>query len=166
MKKILTIAATGVICVLAGATQTFAQQTGSVGNTGNAGTLCAITSTAPGTLALNADGDKLSTDVTGGTKGAVSVRCAQAASLKLGVPAVTSPPSANATTPSVNFGGGATAGFIGIGAGGPSGDTIAPVKTNRTGATATVSTTLTVTNPSDFITPGAYSVSVPATLTP
>jgi hypothetical protein len=163
MKKILTIAATGVICVLAGATQTLAQaQSGSVSNSGNAGATCKFSGNTPGTLTLNGNGDKLGTDFAGGAKGTVSVVCSQGSSLKIGTPTLTTAPAgANATTQAAVFSGGS--GFTGVA--NPSGDTIAPVKTKVAGATANISTTVSATG-GEFITPGSYVVNVPLTLTP
>jgi hypothetical protein len=162
MKKILTIAATGVICVLAAATQTLAQATsGNVTSGGTAASTCAIASTTDGKLALNAGGDALSTDVEGGNKGSVVVKCAQGSSLKLGVPALTAPNGANATNTVSNFNGGSGA----VNFTTATGQTIQPIATKKTGATANVSTTVTALN-DEFITPGVYKVVVPATLTP
>jgi hypothetical protein len=159
MKKILTIAATGVICVLAAATQTLAQSTVTSG--GTAASTCAIASTTDGVLALNAGGDVMSTDVAGGSKGNVVVKCAQGASLKLGTPALTAPAGANATTTKSFFNGGSgPANFVNA-----TGGTITPIATKKTGAVANVSSTVTADN-DEFITPGAYKVVVPATLTP
>jgi hypothetical protein len=159
MKKILTIAATGVICVLAAATQTLAQSTVTSG--GTAASTCAISSTSDGVLALSPGGDAMSTDVAGGSKGNVVVKCAQGASLKLGVPTLTAPAGANATTTVSNFNGGSgPANFVNA-----VGTTIAPIVTKKTGAVANVSSVVTADN-DEFITPGAYKVVVPATLTP
>jgi hypothetical protein len=159
MKKILTIAATGVICVLAAATQTLAQSTVTSG--GTAASVCSIASTTDGVLALNAGGDAMSTDVAGGSKGNVVVKCAQGASLKLGTPTLTAPAGANATTTTTNFNGGTgPANFVNA-----TGGTISPIATKKTGAKANVSSTVTADN-DEFISPGAYKVVVPATLTP
>jgi hypothetical protein len=164
MKKILTIAATGIICVLAGATQTLAQPVqASSSVSGTVGSTCRFSGNSPGTLVLNPNGDKLGTDFAGGTKGNVSVVCSQGSSLKIGTATLTSAPGgANLTTLSAVFNGGS--GFQNLAAP-PSGDTISPVKTNVAGATANISTTVSATG-GEFITPGSYVVNVPLTLTP
>jgi hypothetical protein len=162
MKSILTVVATGVICVLASATQTLAEpSTGNVTSGGTAASTCSIASTTNGTLALNDGGDALSTDVAGGSKGNVIVKCAQGSSLRLGIPNLTAPTGANLTnTVSVFNGGSGATNFESA-----TGTKIEPIATKKTGATANVSTTVTALN-DEFITPGAYSVTVPATLTP
>jgi hypothetical protein len=159
MKNILTIAATGLICVIAGATQTLAQST--VTSSGTAASVCSIASTTDGVLALNAVGDRMSTDAPGGSKGAVIVKCAQGASLKLGTPALNAPAGANATNTVSKFNGGSgAANFVSA-----TGGTISPIATKKTGATARVSSIVTAKN-DEFITPGLYEVVVPVTLTP
>jgi hypothetical protein len=162
MKKILTIAATGLICVLAGASQTIAQSTTvTVTNSGTATSVCRIVSTTDGVLALSPGGGKMSTDVAGGSKGNVVVKCAQGSALKLGTPVLTAPVDANPTTTVSKFNGGSgSPKFVKA-----TGDTISPITTKKTGATANVSSTVTAKN-NEFITPGVYKVVVPASLIP
>jgi hypothetical protein len=159
MKKILTIAATGVICVLAGATQTLAQST--VANPGTAVQVCSITGTTNGALAQNADGD-LTTDIAGGAKGTVAVKCSSSsAKLNLGTPSLDKPVGSKPATADSNFNGGT--------AGGPfataSGKTVSSIVTKKAGSTANVSSTVTADN-GEILTPGSYTVTVPASITP
>jgi hypothetical protein len=162
MKKILTIAATGVIWVLTGASHTLAQEsTVTVTSSGTAPSFCRIVSTTDGVLALSPSGGKMSTDVAGGSKGNVIVKCAQGSALKLGTPVLTAPVGANPTTTVSKFNGGTgPANFVNA-----TGDTISPIATKKTGATANVSSTVTTKN-KELITPGVYKVVVPATLIP
>jgi hypothetical protein len=146
MKKILTIAATGVICVLAAATQTLAQTT-----TGN------VTSI----LKQNAVGD-LSTDAPGGSQGTIKVICSRAnASLVLDASNLSSPQGAKPATATSKFNGGSgPASFSGA-----NGQTIGSIITKKDGATANVSS-LVVANDNEILTPGTYTVVVPARITP
>jgi hypothetical protein len=159
MKSILTISATGVICFIAGTTKTLAQST--VTSSGTAPPVCYIVSTTDGVLALSPGGGRMSTEVAGGSKGAVVVKCAQGSALKLGTPALTAPVGANATTTKSFFNGGSgPVNFVNA-----SGNTISPIVTKKTGATANVSSIVTAKK-NEFITPGVYKVVVPATLIP
>jgi hypothetical protein len=159
MKSTFTVVATGVICLLTGVNQTLAQST--VTSSGTAPSVCFIASTTDGILALSANGGKMSTDVAGGKKGVVTVKCAQGTSLKLGTPTLTAPVDANPTTTVSRFNGGSgPANFVNA-----TGNTISPIKTKKTGATANVSSIVTAKN-NEFITPGVYKVVVPTTLTP
>lgn len=159
VKTILTVAATGVSCVFAGVSQTLAQST--VTSSGTATSVCFIASTTDGVLALTPSGGRMSTDVAGGKKGTVVVKCAKGSALKLGTPALTAPPGANATTTVSKFNGGSgPANFVNA-----TGNTISPIATKKTGATANVSSVVTAKN-NEFITPGVYKVVVPATLIP
>ncbi len=161
MNKILTITATGVICVFAGASQTLAQSTVTVTSSGTAPSVCWIVSTTDGVLALSPGGGRMSTDVAGGSKGTVVVKCAKGSALKLGTPVLTAPVGANPTTTVSKFNGGTgPANFVNA-----TGQTISPIATKKTGATANVSSTVTAKN-NEFITPGVYKVVVPATLIP
>jgi hypothetical protein len=162
MKIILTVVATGVISVLAGASQALAQLTTTVTSSGTAPSVCYIVSTTDGVLALSPGGGKMSTDVTGGSKGTVVVKCAQGSALTLGTPILTAPVGANATTTVSRFNGGSgSANFANA-----TGTTISPIKTKVTGATANVSSVVTAKKNNEFITPGAYKVVVPAILIP
>ena len=159
MKIILPVVATGVVCVLAGASETLAQST--VTSSGTAASVCFIASTTDGVLALSSGGGRMSTDVAGGKKGTVVVKCAKGSALKLGTPALTAPPGANATITVSKFNGGSgAANFVNA-----SGNMISPIATKKTGATANVSSIVTAKN-NEFITPGVYKVVVPATLIP
>jgi hypothetical protein len=159
MKSILIVVATGATFVLAGASQTQAQST--VTSSGTAVSICYIVSTSDGVLALSPGGGKMSTDVQGGSKGTVVVKCAKGSALKLGTPALTAPPGANPTTTVSKFNGGSgPTNFVNA-----TGNTISPIATKKTGATANVSSVVTAKN-NEFITPGVYKVVVPATLIP
>ena len=159
MKSTLTVVGTGVICLLAGVDSTLAQST--VTSSGTAPSVCFIASTTDGVLALSPSGSKMSTDVAGGKKGTVLVKCAKGTSLKLGTPALTAPVGANPTTTVSRFNGGSgAANFVNA-----TGNTISPIATKKTGATANVSSVVTAKN-NEFITPGVYKVVVPTTLTP
>jgi hypothetical protein len=161
VKKIPTIAATGIICIFTRASQTIAQSTVTVTSSGTTSSVCRIVSTTDGVLGLSSDGGKMSTDVGGGSKGTVVVKCAQGSALKLGIPVLTAPVGANPTTTVSKFNGGTgPANFVNA-----TGDIISPIATKKTGATANVSSTVTAKN-KEFITPGVYKVVVPATLIP
>jgi hypothetical protein len=160
MKNILTIAATGVICVLAAATQTLAQQN-NAGADGSASARCAITGTTTGRLVQNNNGD-LTTDFAGGSQGTVGVVCSRAnATLVLDAPVLTPPAGAKPATATSNFSGGTgPASFTGA-----VGQTIPSIITKKAGATANVSS-LVVANDGEILTPGSYTVVVPARITP
>lgn len=159
VKNIPTVIGIGVICVVAGANRTLAQST--ITSSGDAPAICYIVSTTDGVLALSPSGGKMSTDVAGGKKGTVVVKCAKGTSLTLGTPVLTAPAGANPTTTVSKFNGGSgSTNFENA-----TGNTISPVVTKRTGATANVSSVVTAKN-NQFITPGTYKVVVPATLIP
>jgi hypothetical protein len=160
MKNILTIAVAGGLFTFTFATQALAD-TATVTMSGTVPQVCNITATTPGNLALSSSGDNMSTENAGGSLGAVTVKCNKGTSLKLTGATTNAPAGANAYTTTYKFKGGS---------GNPTfstatGDTITPVATNKTGATANVSSTITALN-SEYLTPGFYSVTVNVTLTP
>jgi hypothetical protein len=160
MNKILTIAANGVLFTFACVTQTLAD-TATVTMTGTVQQVCNITSTTPGNLALSAGGDNLSTENAGGSRGSVTVKCNKGTSLKLTGATTTAPAGANAYKTTYQFqGGNGNPLFVNA-----TGDTITPVSTKRTGATANISTAVTALN-NEYLTPGFYSVTVNVMLTP
>jgi hypothetical protein len=160
MKKVFTITvAVELFFSFATAIPTLADTT--ITMTGTVPQVCNIVAITPGNLSVNAAGDSMSTDNAGGIQGSVRVTCNKGTSLKLSTPIVTTPAGANAYKTTYGFKGGAgNALFVGA-----TGDTIAPVVTNKTGATANVSSTITALN-NEYITPGYYSVVIPVILTP
>jgi hypothetical protein len=160
MNKILTIAATGVLVTLTYATQTLAD-TATVTMSGTVPQVCNITSTTPGNLALNSSGDNLSSENAGGNHASVTVKCNKGTSLKLTGATTNAPAGANAYSTTYKFkGGSGNPLFVNA-----TGDTITPVSTKRTGATANISSSVTALN-DEYLTPGFYSVTVDVTLTP
>jgi hypothetical protein len=160
MKKKLTIAVVGGLLTFAFANQALAD-TATVTISGTVPQVCNITSTTPGTLALSLGGDNMSTENGGGNHGSVTVKCNKGTSLKLTGATTNAPAGANAYTTTYKFKGG-TGNPLFVNA---TGDTIAPVATKKTSATANVSSTVTALN-DEYLTPGFYSVIINVTLTP
>ncbi len=160
MNKILTISVAGGLFTLTFATQALAD-TATVTMLGTVPQVCNITATTPGNLALSPSGDNMSTENAGGTLGAVIVKCNKGTSLKLTGAATTAPAGANAYMTTYKFKGGTGNSIFST----ATGDTITPVATKMTGATANVSSTITALN-NEYLTPGFYSVTVNVTLMP
>jgi hypothetical protein len=160
MKKILTIAVAGGIFAFALTNQALAD-TATVTMSGTVPQVCNITATTSGNLALSPGGDNLSTDNAGGSLGAVTVKCNKGTSLKLTGVTTNAPAGANPYTTTYKFKGGTGSPVFAT----ATGNTITPVATKRTGATANVSSTITALN-NEYLTPGFYSVTVNVTLTP
>jgi hypothetical protein len=155
MKNILTIAATGVICVLAGATQTLAQLEAEASSKGTATLPCKIQSTTEGTLGLT-DTSDLSTKA--GTKAQVLVICGTNAKLQLLAPTVVGPKDAKFTTESAFAGGDKT--YIGA-----TGTEIKPAKTSKTGSTAFINHSVSGKD-GEFLPEGDYVVTTKLKLVP
>jgi hypothetical protein len=160
MKKILTIAVAGLLFTFAEAAQTLAD-TATVIMSGTVPQVCNITSTSSGNLALSVGGDNMSTENAGGNPGSVTVKCNKGASLKLTGATTNAPTGANAYNTTYKFKGGTGNSLFET----ATGDTIAPVATKKTGATANVSSTVTALN-DEYLTPGFYSTVINVTLTP
>jgi hypothetical protein len=163
MKKILTIAATGLLSALAGAAQ--AQVTQSVSSTGTVASSCNITASTPGTLTGNTTPPSILTTGTGANAGTAKVICnTESSVLTLTAGTNTLPTYTNpANTPTVTFG--FTAGGSGIYSAATGTAVTATEATSATGDTAKIVSTVTSVG-GKLLKPGAYTSVVTATLTP
>jgi hypothetical protein len=165
MKKILTIAATGLLSALAGAAQAQVNVTQSVSSTGTVASSCNITASTPGALTGNTNPPSILTTGTGTGAGTAKVICnTESSVLTLTSGTNTLPTYSNpANTPIVTFG--FTGGGTGIYSTATGTTVTATESTSATGDTAKIVSTVTSVG-GKLLKPGTYTSIVTATLTP